>query len=79
MIVSSITQLIGRTPIVDVSDRFEDLYGRLFVKVESFNPRGSVKDRIGLGMVASISKPILWSLPVEILVLDWLWCVQLLD
>lgn len=56
MLVSSITQLIGRTPIVDVSDRFEDLYGRLFVKVESFNPGGSVKDRIALGMVEDALK-----------------------
>jgi cysteine synthase A len=43
--------LIGKTPIVDVSSYFEGLSARLLVKVESFNPGGSVKDRIALAMI----------------------------
>jgi cysteine synthase len=51
MIVNSITDLIGKTPIVDVSSYFEGLSARLLVKVESFNPGGSVKDRIAFAMI----------------------------
>lgn len=51
MIVHSITDLIGKTPIVDVSSYFEGLSARLLVKVESFNPGGSIKDRIAFAMI----------------------------
>jgi cysteine synthase len=51
MIVNSITDLIGKTPIIDVSSYFEGLNARLLVKVESFNPGGSVKDRIAFAMI----------------------------
>jgi cysteine synthase len=51
MIVNSITDLIGKTPIVDISSYFEGLNARLLVKVESFNPGGSVKDRIAFAMI----------------------------
>ncbi len=52
MLVNSITDLIGKTPIVDVSSYFEGLTARLLVKVESFNPGGSVKDRIAFAMIS---------------------------
>ncbi len=52
MLVNSITELIGKTPIVDVSSYFEGLNARLLVKVESFNPGGSVKDRIAFAMIS---------------------------
>lgn len=52
MLVNSITDLIGKTPIVDVSSYFEGLHARLLVKVESFNPGGSVKDRIAFAMIS---------------------------
>ena len=50
MIYSSITELIGRTPLVEVSG-FEGQKARISVKVEAFNPGGSVKDRIALAMI----------------------------
>ena len=50
MIYSSITQLIGHTPLVEVSG-FEGQKARIAVKVEAFNPGGSVKDRIALAMI----------------------------
>ena len=50
MIYSSITQLIGATPLVEVSG-FEGQKARIAVKVEAFNPGGSVKDRIALAMI----------------------------
>lgn len=50
MIYTSLTQLIGRTPLVEVSG-FEGQKARIAVKVESFNPGGSVKDRIAMAMI----------------------------
>ncbi|MGM9847985.1 MAG: cysteine synthase A [Muribaculaceae bacterium] len=50
MIYSSITELIGRTPLVEISG-FEGQKARIAVKVEAFNPGGSVKDRIALAMI----------------------------
>lgn len=50
MIYSSVTELIGLTPLVEVSG-FEGQKARIAVKVEAFNPGGSVKDRIALAMI----------------------------
>ena len=50
MIYSSITELVGRTPLVEVSG-FENQKARIVVKVEAFNPGGSVKDRIAKAMI----------------------------
>ena len=50
MIYTSLTQLIGRTPMVEVSG-LEGQKARIAVKVESFNPGGSVKDRIAMAMI----------------------------
>ena len=50
MIYSSITELVGRTPLVEVTG-FEGQKARIAVKVEAFNPGGSVKDRIALAMI----------------------------
>lgn len=55
MIYSSITELVGRTPLVEVSG-FENQKARIVVKVEAFNPGGSVKDRIALAMIEDAEK-----------------------
>ncbi|MDY5069821.1 MAG: cysteine synthase A [Sodaliphilus sp.] len=55
MIYSSITELVGRTPLVEVSG-FENQKARIVVKVEAFNPGGSVKDRIALAMIKDAEK-----------------------
>lgn len=50
---TTITDLIGRTPIIQVK-RFQEkneLKANLFAKLEYFNPAGSVKDRIALAMI----------------------------
>jgi cysteine synthase len=46
-----VVDTIGGTPTVSMRQIGADLPGRVFVKLESRNPGGSVKDRIGLGMV----------------------------
>lgn len=55
MIYSSIIELVGRTPLVEVSG-FENQKARIVVKVEAFNPGGSVKDRSALAMIEDAEK-----------------------
>ncbi|HRP78887.1 MAG TPA: pyridoxal-phosphate dependent enzyme, partial [Aquamicrobium sp.] len=47
---ASLLELIGRTPMVELS-RFDTGRCRLFVKLESQNPGGSIKDRIAVSMI----------------------------
>lgn len=52
-IYSKLTELIGKTPLLEVAEieHVEELKARLLVKLEYFNPGGSVKDRIALSMI----------------------------
>ena len=50
MIYSSIVDTIGRTPIVRIN-RLAPPHTTMYVKVEAFNPGGSVKDRLALGII----------------------------
>ena len=50
MVYTSLTQLIGRTPLLRVSG-FEGQKADILLKLEFFNPGGSVKDRIALAMI----------------------------
>ena len=47
----SVSSTIGRTPLVQLNRLAAGLPGRVLVKMESHNPLGSVKDRIGLAMI----------------------------
>lgn len=47
----SILETVGRTPLVEISDRLNGGKAKVLAKVEFFNPGGSVKDRIALAMV----------------------------
>lgn len=53
MIAKSITELIGNTPLLLLSnyDRIHNLDAKIIVKIEAFNPGGSVKDRAALNMI----------------------------
>jgi cysteine synthase A len=51
VIANSILETIGNTPIVRLSKVAPENGATLFAKVESFNPMGSVKDRIAKGMI----------------------------
>ncbi|MCW5579669.1 MAG: pyridoxal-phosphate dependent enzyme, partial [Dokdonella sp.] len=50
MIYQNILDAVGRTPIVKLH-RIAPKHVDLYVKVEAFNPGGSVKDRLALGIV----------------------------
>lgn len=52
-IYNSVTELIGRTPMVRLSSfsHKRHLKANLLAKVEMFNPGGSVKDRVALSMI----------------------------
>src|SRR5678815_5704770 len=50
-VCDNICQLIGRTPIVRLNRIPKEGWAETLVKLESFNPGGSVKDRIGLSMI----------------------------
>ena len=57
-VYSSIAELVGHTPLVELTN-FEKEHGlkaQILVKLEYFNPSGSVKDRIALAMIQSAEK-----------------------
>ncbi|MGD0961374.1 MAG: pyridoxal-phosphate dependent enzyme, partial [Methylomonas sp.] len=51
-----ITQLIGNTPLVKLQRILPENTAAVFVKLESRNPGGSVKDRIALAMIQAAEK-----------------------
>lgn len=57
-IYNSLIELIGNTPLLEAVniERAKDLKARLLVKIESFNPGGSVKDRAALSMIEDAEK-----------------------
>jgi cystathionine beta-synthase len=52
---ASVLELIGETPVVELT-RFDTGKCRLFTKLESQNPGGSIKDRIALSMIADAER-----------------------
>ncbi len=55
-IYEDITKTIGDTPLVKLNNITKGLGSTIAVKMESFNPLGSVKDRIGIAMIESAEK-----------------------
>lgn len=54
--VNSVTELVGQTPIVKLNNVVPEGAADVYVKLESFNVGGSVKDRIALNMVEQAEK-----------------------
>ena len=52
-IYTSVSQLIGRTPLLEITniEKTDNLKARVLVKLEGFNPAGSAKDRVALNMI----------------------------
>jgi len=55
-IADNITELIGGTPLVRLRHLSEETGATIVGKLESFNPGGSVKDRIGVSMIDAAEK-----------------------
>src|ERR1700747_3765171 len=52
---ANILETVGNTPVVKIT-RLAPRKGNLFVKIEAFNPLGSVKDRLALGVIEAAEK-----------------------
>ena len=53
MLVKNLVELVGNTPLMELT-KVEEKYalkGKIFAKIEYFNPAGSVKDRIAMQMI----------------------------
>jgi len=55
-IFDDITKTVGRTPLVRINKMARGLDVNLLVKLESFNPLSSVKDRIGVAMIETAER-----------------------
>lgn len=57
-IAKSLVQLIGNTPLLELKNynNEKNVLGKIIGKLEYFNPGGSVKDRIGFGMIEAAEK-----------------------
>ena len=57
-IYESVTELIGSTPLLEIKnlEKEEKLKAKVLVKLEYFNPAGSVKDRVALSMIEDAEK-----------------------
>ena len=51
MVIDNILDFIGNTPILKANKVVDDNMAQLYVKLEKFNPGGSIKDRAALGMI----------------------------
>ena len=56
-IYNNVLDTIGNTPIIRINSLAPDGV-ELYVKAESFNPGGSVKDRLALGVPLSVAAPL---------------------
>ena len=56
MKTSSILETLGNTPLVEISPKFNASAAHVYVKVESFNPGGSAKDRVAVAMIEAAER-----------------------
>lgn len=56
MIAKNVFELIGRTPVVKLNKIVEKEWAEIYLKLEFFNPGGSVKDRVAFSMIEKAEK-----------------------
>ena len=66
-IYNSITELVGKTPVIKLNSIVPEGSADVYVKLEAFNPGSSVKDRIALRMMKMLKKLVLLNLVIPLL------------
>ena len=56
MVFNNVLDLIGSTPVLKISNIDAGERGDVFLKLEKYNPAGSIKDRAALGMIERAEK-----------------------
>ncbi len=56
MIYNGVLELIGKTPILKLNNLIDENSADVYVKLEKYNPGGSIKDRAALGMIEKAEK-----------------------
>ena len=56
MKAKSILETLGRTPVVEISEKLNAGVAKVFAKVEAFNPGGSAKDRVAVSMIEAAER-----------------------
>lgn len=56
LVAESVLELIGKTPILKLNNMTSTKMSKVYVKLESFNPGGSIKDRAALSMLDNAEK-----------------------
>ncbi|MBE3592448.1 MAG: cysteine synthase A [Thermoanaerobacter sp.] len=56
MIANSVFELIGKTPVVKLNKIVQKEWAEIYLKLEFFNPGGSVKDRVAFSMIEKAEK-----------------------
>ncbi len=56
MYYNSVLELIGNTPLVKINSLSKGIKATVLAKIESLNPGGSIKDRVGLAMILDAEK-----------------------
>jgi len=56
MKVKDILETLGHTPLVEISEKLNRTSAHVYVKVESFNPGGSAKDRVAVAMIEAAER-----------------------
>lgn len=56
MMYNNVLEMIGKTPVLKLNKLVKDDMADIYVKLEKFNPAGSIKDRAALGMIEKAEK-----------------------
>lgn len=56
MLYNNAIEMIGNTPLIKLNNLTKENSAEVYVKLEKYNPGGSIKDRAALGMIERAEK-----------------------